>query len=117
VAPRFRPSVDCVQGRAVGRDAEEWTDGAIDWSRLTGRDLADISAVLAADAKVVEPLVGSGESIYLPAGPGVFVSNVIGCRTIGGGKTCIYATARTWLLTTRAKRVGSDHRRRGDGAG
>jgi hypothetical protein len=37
----------------------------------------------------VQPLIGATDSVYLPAGVGVFAGNVIGGRTVSG-KACIY---------------------------
>jgi hypothetical protein len=37
----------------------------------------------------VQPLIGATDSVYLPAGVGVFAGNVIGGRTVSG-KTRIY---------------------------
>jgi hypothetical protein len=44
---------------------------------------------VAADASAVQPLIGATDSVYLPAGVGVFAGNVIGGRTVSG-KACIY---------------------------
>jgi hypothetical protein len=54
-------------------------------------------AFAAADAAAIKPLVGTGASIYLPAGPGAFTGSVIGGRTADGGKSFIYARCRTFL--------------------
>jgi hypothetical protein len=51
-------------------------------------------AFVAADAKVVTPLIGKPTSIYLPTGSGAFAATVIGGMT-QTGKARIYARCRT----------------------
>ena len=53
-------------------------------------------AFAAADAKTVEPLIGTTTSIFLPAGAGCFLATVIGGQTLSG-RPCIYARCGTWL--------------------
>lgn len=53
-------------------------------------------AFAAADAKVVEPLIGTGTTVYLPAGPGCFVGTIIG-GTTAEGRVYIYCRCRTYL--------------------
>jgi hypothetical protein len=55
-------------------------------------------AFVAADTKVVAPLIGKPTSIYLPAGSGCFAATVIGGMT-QTGKTKIYARCRTFVPT------------------
>jgi hypothetical protein len=55
-------------------------------------------AFASADAAIVSPLAGTDTTIYLPAGPGAFVGQVISGQTLTGGKY-IYARARTWIPT------------------
>jgi sarcosine oxidase gamma subunit len=53
-------------------------------------------AFVAADAKVVTPLIGTSTSIYLPARSGAFAATVIGGVTTTG-KAKIYARCRTFV--------------------
>jgi hypothetical protein len=54
-------------------------------------------AFVAADAKVVTPLIGTSTSIYLPAGSGAFAATLIGGMTTQTRKTRIYARCRTFV--------------------
>jgi hypothetical protein len=56
-------------------------------------------AFVAADAKVVTPLIGTSTSIYLPTGSGCFAATVIGGMT-QTGKAKIYARCRTFVPAT-----------------
>jgi hypothetical protein len=56
-------------------------------------------AFVAADAKVVTPLIGKPTSIYLPAGSGAFAATIIGGMTTTG-KARIYARCRTFVPST-----------------
>jgi hypothetical protein len=60
-------------------------------------------AFAAADAKTVEPLIGTTTSIFLPAGPGCFVGTVISGQTASERKY-IYPRLRTFLPANRLKR-------------
>jgi hypothetical protein len=73
--------------------------------RASGADLRAAlfeagTAFIAAEAAPIIPLVGRDASIYLPAGPGVFVASVIGAQTSDGTKY-IYARAGTWIERVR----------------
>jgi hypothetical protein len=61
------------------------------------------TAFAAADATVVEPIVGESDTIYLPAGPGAFVGNVIGGKTADGAKEFVYFRAKTWIPAHRLR--------------
>ncbi len=51
------------------------------------------ASFVAADAKTVEPLVGTSANIYLPAFPGCFVGTVVGGRSLTA-QTYIYGRMR-----------------------
>jgi hypothetical protein len=54
-------------------------------------------AFVAADAKVITPLIGTSTSIYLPGRSGAFAATVIGGLTQKTGKAKIYARCRTFV--------------------
>jgi hypothetical protein len=74
-------------------------------------DDADLTAALfagglsfvAAEAETVAALIGTDTSIYLKAGPGVFVGTVIGAKTTDGASNFIYGRVHTWLRTDMLK--------------
>jgi hypothetical protein len=63
-------------------------------------------AFASASAAIVQPLIGTAETVYLPTGTGVFVGHVIGGITTTG-RPKIYYRARTWLP---AAWLNADHR-------